>query len=291
LVALLRRGDRLWHHYADLVESRGSALAVLAGDYEDPAQLEAPALFNTAPPAVEDVDLDAIMREVEAWRSEGMRLLTVLDHDYPANLRTIHNRPPLLFVRGELTEADSESIAVVGTRRPSAEGLRVADEMASRIARAGYTVVSGLAEGIDTAAHEATLAQGGRTVAVIGTGLRRSYPQKNAALQRRLGDESAVVSQFWPDAPPTKTSFPMRNAVMSGFALATVVIEAGDTSGARTQARHALGHGRPVFLFASLLRHRWAREYAELPGTHVVEAADEVLDQVGRLTSVDALSV
>jgi DNA processing protein len=291
IVALLRRGDRLWHHYADLVESRGSALAVLDGDYEDPVQLEAPALFDADPDPVGDVDLDAVQREVEAWRSEGMRVVTVLDNDYPANLRTIHNRPPLLFVNGQLTESDDASIAVVGTRKPSADGLRSGAQMASRIADAGYTVVSGLAEGIDTAAHDAALARGGRTVAVIGTGLRRSYPAKNAPLQRRLGEESAVISQFWPDAPPTKRSFPMRNVVMSGFALATVVIEAGNTSGARTQARHALGHGRPVFLFAALLEHEWARQYAELPGTHVVETADQVLDRIERLTSVDALSV
>jgi DNA processing protein len=291
VIALLRRGDRHWHHYADLIERRGSALAVLAGDYEDPAQIDAPALFEADSSADEQVDVDPIIREVEAWRAEGMKVVTVLDDNYPANLRTIHNRPPILFVRGELAEGDDQSIAVVGTRRPSSEGVKVAEEMASGIAGAGYTVVSGLAEGIDTAAHEATLAKGGRTVAVIGTGLRRSYPPSNHGLQRRLGEEAAVVSQFWPDAPPTKVSFPMRNAVMSGFALATVVVEAGDKSGARTQARHALRHGRPVFLFASLLENRWARDYAELPGTHVVEAADQVLESIERLTSVDALSI
>jgi DNA processing protein len=291
VVALLRRGDRLWHHYADLIESRGSAVAVLQGDYEDPTQLEEPALFDTGPAVSRDVDLEPVIREVEEWQAEGMQVLTVLDDDYPANLRTIHNRPPLLFVRGKLTPSDDESIAIVGTRKPSAEGLHTAAEMAAGITDAGYTVVSGLAEGIDTAAHQATLDRGGRTIAVIGTGLRRFYPAKNADLQRRLVTESAVISQFWPDAPPTRRSFPMRNVVMSGFALATVVVEAGDTSGARTQARHALGHGRPVFLFASLLEHEWARRYAEMPGTHVVETADQVLDRIGQLTSVDALSV
>jgi DNA processing protein len=291
VVALLRRNDRRWHHYAELIEARGSAVAVLRGDYEDPVQLDAPPLFDASPPQAEDVDLDAIAEEVEAWRSEGMEVVTVLDSGYPANLRTIHNRPPLLFVLGALSTADDQSIAVVGTRKPSAEGLRVASQMAAVIADAGYTVVSGLADGIDTAAHQAALARGTRTVAVIGTGLRRSYPPKNAELQSRLGEEAAVVSQFWPDAPPTKVSFPMRNVVMSGFALATVVIEAGDTSGARTQARHALRHGRPVFLFATLLEHRWAQEYAELPGTYVVETPGQVLDLIERLTSVDALSV
>ncbi|MGI9097165.1 MAG: DNA-processing protein DprA [Solirubrobacteraceae bacterium] len=141
--------------------------------------------------------------------------------------------------------------------------------------------------GIDTAAHLAALESGGRTVAVIGTGLRRTYPATNVELQRRLARESAVLSQFWPDQPPTRRTFPMRNAVMSGFAQATVVVEASDTSGARMQARFALGHNRPVFLLRSLLEHEWAQEYAGLPGTTVVDTGAEVLDHLERLTTLD----
>ena len=138
------------------------------------------------------------------------------------------------------------------------------------------TVVSGLAEGIDTAAHTAAIAAGGRTVAVIGTGLRRAYQSVNAGLQDRIAREHLVLSQFWPDAGPTKTSFPMRNAVMSGYAAATVVIEAAWKSGARMQARLALEHGRPVFLHESLLQHDLAREY-QTRGAIVVTTADDVL--------------
>lgn len=291
VIALVRRGDRLWHHYADLVDSTGSALAILTGDYEEPGAPQSETLFTDAREDSSGVDaLPGIVEEVEAWRAEGMEIVTVLDDEYPANLRTIHNRPPFLFVAGRLTHSDENSIAVVGTRRSSAEGLRIAGEMASEIAERGYTVVSGLAEGIDTAAHLGALSQGGRTVAVIGTGLRRTYPQSNASLQRRLAEESAVLSQFWPDAPPTRSSFPMRNIVMSGLALATVVVEASDTSGARMQARYALEHGRPVFLFAALLQHAWGREYAGRPGTHVVESAGQVIEQIERLT-LDTLSV
>jgi DNA processing protein len=159
--------------------------------------------------------------------------------------------------------------------------------MARALANGGYAVVSGLAEGIDTAAHEATLKAGGRTIAVIGTGLRRAYPPSNAELQRRLGEESAVISQFFPSGPPTKKTFPMRNAVMSGLALATVVIEASDVSGARMQARLALDHGRPVFLLRSLLEHEWAREYAGRSGTYVVDDADEVMTHLERIWSAD----
>ena len=286
LIALLRRGDRVWHHYAELAEARGSALAVL--DEPDPDEVATPKLFPDDKP--EPVDLEPIVAEIELWESEGMSVISVLDEAYPANLRTIHNRPPLLFVRGALTAEDERSVAVVGTRRASEHGLAHARAIAAGLVDARYTVVSGLAEGIDSAAHLAALDAGGRTVAVIGTGLRRAYPAKNAELQERIAGEAAVVSQFWPDAPPTKTSFPMRNVVMSGLARATVVVEASHTSGARMQARFALEHGRPVFLLESLLDHQWAQDYAERPGTYVVRTASDVVEHVERLVSLDALT-
>jgi DNA processing protein len=287
LIALLRRGGRAWHHYADVVEAAGSAVAVLRGDAPE-AEPEPLTLFE-ATASSDEPDLEAIVAEVESWQREGMRILTVLDDEYPANLRSVHNRPPLVFVRGDLRPDDAKSIAVVGTRRASSEGLRQAGVVAGDLAEAGFTVASGLADGIDSAAHQAALDRGLRTVAVIGTGLRRAYPAKNAALQERIATEAAVVSQFWPDARPTKTSFPMRNVVMSGLALGTVVIEASRTSGARMQARFALEHGRPVFLLESVLQHEWARECAERPGAHVIGRADEVIERVERLISLDTL--
>jgi len=194
-----------------------------------------------------------------------MKVLTVLGRRYPDNLRTIHDRPPILFVRGELIPGDARSIAIVGTRRPTQQGVETAQSIVRDVASTGYAIVSGLAQGIDTAAHVTTLESGGRTVAVIGTGLRRSYPATNADLQSRLARESAVISQFWPDQPPTQKTFPMRNVVMSGFAVATVVVEASDTSGARMQARFALGHGRAVCLQRRVLGHDCAQHYAQVP--------------------------
>lgn len=290
VIALLRRGDRPWHHYAQLIEAAGSALAILEGRYEDPDEPEPLTLFPADEPAAE-ADLASIAREIEAWEAEGMTLVTVLDDEYPANLRSIHNRPPLLFVRGRLAPEDERSVAVVGTRQPSSAGLEAARSMADGLASAAYTVVSGLAEGIDAEAHRTVLERGGRTVAIIGTGLRLTYPAKHADLQRRIAEAGAVVSQFWPDSPPTHTSFPMRNIVMSGFALATVVIEASAVSGAKMQARFALEHGRRVFLYRSLLQHQWARDYAARPGTSVIDTADEVVEQIERLVVVDALSL
>ncbi|MFI1192506.1 DNA-processing protein DprA [Micromonospora sp. NPDC020750] len=172
--------------------------------------------------------------------------------------------------------------------------MAIARSVATSLAVRGVTVVSGLAKGIDTAAHQAALAAGGRTVAVIGTGIRRHYPAVNRALQEHIAEVGLVISQFWPDAAPTKQSFPMRNAVMSGYAAATVVVEAGERSGARIQARLALQHGRPVVLTSQVMRHDWARSFADRPGVHVahgtaelVEAIDAILDRMPAATELE----
>lgn len=275
VVALLRRGNRSWPELTDQIESVGSAREVLESGLDVSGQ---GALFEAGP----DVDLEAVLAEIAAWEREGMRLVTILDKDYPLYLRLVHQRPPFLFLRGTSLEEDLR-VAVVGTRTPTPEGIAHARAIAGGLAERGVTVVSGLAAGIDTAAHGTALAVGGRSVAVIGTGLRRTYPAQNARLQQEIAERGLVMSQFWPDAPPTKTSFPMRNAVMSGYSLATVVVEAAYRSGARMQARLALEHGRRVFLMRSLMTHEWAREYARRPNTTVIDGPDDVFRQLGSL--------
>jgi DNA processing protein len=276
LVALLRTGRRPGNEYAELVEEAGSALAVLEDETQE-------SLFPIA-------DLAAAAEEIAAWRRSGIQLLTVLEEAYPDNLRAVHDRPPLIFLAGRLQPEDASAIAVIGARKASPDGLQAAREIAAHLAGAGFTVASGLAAGIDTAAHTAALGSGGRTIAVIGTGLNRAYPPQNERLQKRIASEHALISRFWPDAPPTKASFPMRNAVMSGLSLATVVVEATHTSGARLQARVALAHGRPVFLRRSLLAQGWARDCAARPGAHVFQRPDEITAVIARLTSSGALT-
>ncbi|HEY5319034.1 MAG TPA: DNA-processing protein DprA [Solirubrobacteraceae bacterium] len=282
LIALLRAGRRPWPECATLVEEAGSAVAVL----ERERAAEPPTLFGEDRPAGE---LERIAAEIEGWEAEGMRLHTVLDAGYPENLHAVHDRPPFVFVTGTLAPADGRAIAVVGARVASPHGVRAAGEIAEHLVDHGYTVVSGLATGIDHAAHTAALARGGRTLAVIGTGLRRSYPPQHMELQHRIAAQCALVSQFWPDAPPSRRSFPMRNAVMSGLSLATVVVEASVTSGSRIQARLALEHGRPVFLLESLLEQDWAREFAARPGARVIRSPVEITTFIERLTSPGAL--
>jgi DNA processing protein len=278
LVVLLRTGKRPWQQYAELVDESGSAIAVLEEERGGQGTLFA-----------DGDDVAAAAEHVARWREQGMRLLTVLDPGYPENLRGVHDRPPLIFVSGQLDRSDSRSIAVVGTRMATPNGSAIARRIAEHLVDNGYTVVSGLAAGIDTAAHTATLEHRGRTVAVIGTGLRRAYPPQNAALQQAIVSAGAVVSQFWPDAPPSRRSFPMRNAVMSGLTLASVVVEASGTSGSRMQARLALQHGRPVFLVDSLLEQDWAREFATRPGTYVVSGPEEITAVIERLSPATAL--
>jgi DNA processing protein len=221
----------------------------------------------------------------------GAKLVTVLDREiYPANLRVVPSPPPFLFYRGELRREDARSVAVVGTRGASEEGRRRARKLSERLSAEGVTVVSGLAKGIDTEAHTATLGAGGRTIAVIGTGICRTYPKENADLCEQVAVSGAVVSQFWPDAPPTRYSFPMRNAVMSGITQGTAVIEASATSGAKMQARIALEQGKRVFLMASLVtREEWARRYLER-GAIEVQSAEDVIGMLRTPEQVRELS-
>ena len=227
-------------------------------------------------PATERVEA-----ELQAAEKAGARLVTVLDADYPANLRLVHDLPPFLFVRGTLTEADSRSVAVVGTRKASDDGLKRAARMARGLAERDVTVASGLARGIDTQAHTAALDAGGRTVAVVGTGITRCYPAETADLAERIVEHGAVISQFWPTRPPGRDTFPRRNRVTSGISQGTVVIEASRTSGAKLQARLAHEHGKRVWLLRSLVTGQdWARRMVDEGRAVEVGTTGEVIDML-----------
>jgi DNA processing protein len=178
----------------------------------------------------------------------GISTLTLLDADYPANLRQVADPPPVLFVRGHVTEHDTRAVALVGTRRATTYGRAVADRLGRELAAAGVTVVSGLAKGVDTVAHHAAIQAGGRTIAVLGNGLDQVYPAENAGLTRQIvdQDQGAVVSEFAPGIPPDAVNFPRRNRIISGLSLATVIVEAGEKSGALITADFALEQGRDV---------------------------------------------
>ncbi|CAN5751989.1 hypothetical protein BH18ACT7_BH18ACT7_25690 [soil metagenome] len=270
LVALLRtRPDGLkWPHITAEVDARSSALALWR-------ELHPEDLFGEDTPALAEA-----CENIAKWRAADLGFLTFLDDDYPAQLREIHDLPPVLFHRGTLVDSET-GMSVVGSRNASPRGLDIARSVAAGLVDRGITVVSGLAKGIDTAAHTAALDAGGRAVAVIGTGINRYYPTENRELQDRIAADGLVLSQFWPDAPPTKHSFPMRNAVMSGYGRATIVVEAGEHSGARIQARQAIAHGRPVILTDLVVKaNEWSTDLIGQPGVHVASNTTEIMSTV-----------
>jgi DNA processing protein len=274
VLALMTRGSAPWVRLAGAIEEEGSAVRLLEREDADGKLFEVEG---------ERITLEQMEEYIDRLQAEEITVATVLDRTYPVNLRMVHDRPPALFIRGELDEGDEHSVAVVGTRKASAKGLDQARAVVLALLERDYVIVSGLAAGIDSAAHHAALDAGRRTVGVIGTGLRHAYPRANAALQAQLATTSAVISQFWPGQEPRRWTFPQRNAVMSGFSRATVVIEAAETSGARIQARFAREHGRPVFLFESLLEHAWARQAVDQPGVYVVEDSQQIGEHLERL--------
>jgi DNA processing protein len=283
VLALVKNTTGQWHGTADVIEAARSALRLVRGEWTgfEPDEARSSALGE----GIDETDLDAFEMMIEQYEAKGIRLLTVLDAEYPRNLRLVYNRPPFLWVRGTLSPADERSIAVVGTRSASPEGLEQARLLADQLARRDVTVLSGLALGIDGAAHEGALRAGGRTLAVLGTGINTVYPAAHTELAQRIVETGgALVSQFWPDAPPTRWSFPMRNVVMSGMAVGTVVVEASKTSGAKMQARLALDHGKRLFLVDTLVtREEWAQRYARHPAATVIASVDDVVDVLAAL--------
>ncbi len=185
--------------------------------------------------------------EVERAGENGIRIVGHTSEDYPAALRHIPDPPLVLYVKGELREQDAVALAFVGSRRASIYGLRSAGSLAGQAARAGFTIVSGLARGIDQAAHEAALTAGGRTIGVVGSGLLDLYPAEAGELVMRICESGAVVSEFPLTFPPFKENFPRRNRIISGLSLGVVVVEAARRSGSLITARHAGEQGREVF--------------------------------------------
>ncbi len=261
-----------------LVDAFGSASAVLEADRE--------ALRAT--PGVGRAQVAAILnqretlkweREIEQAQALGLSLVTPLDEDYPERLKTIHDPPLALYVSGRLTGRDRHALAVVGTRRPSHYGRDCTERFAVAFSRMGYTVVSGLAEGVDTVAHMAVLKAGGRTVGVLGGGFRHFFPESNRGLAESMAEKGAVISELPLDRQPDRTTFPMRNRIVSGMAAGVLVVEAGENSGALITARMACEQGRPVFAVPGRIDsapsagcHRLIRE-----GAALVRSPDDVV--------------
>lgn len=233
---------------------------------------------------------DNAIADVDAWLTAGEQPLSWLDADYPQQLRDVHDFPHVVFVRGALVPRD-RGVCIVGSRDAGPASIEAAQHMAQLIVDAGWTVVSGLAKGIDTAAHTEALRHGGRTVAVIGNGIDRTYPAENRQLQSAIEDRGMVLSQFWPGTSPTKFSFPMRNAVMSAYANATIIVSAKEDSGTRHQAKQAAAHGRPLVVSRSVYEHTtWGRALVDDPSV-LARVAYNVEESVSHALEAATLGV
>jgi DNA processing protein len=216
------------------------------------------------------------LAQVQVWNDLGLQWLTVLDETFPARLLEIRETPPFFFYEGSFHDSD-EGMSIVGSRSASDWALEFASEAAYHLVDQGLTVISGLAAGIDTAAHRAALDAGGRTVAFLGTGVDQNYPPANRSLQREIARRGLLLSQFYPHSPPTKKSFPIRNVAMSGYGLATIVVEAKEFSGTRIQARVAGQHGRPVILTKKVTdTTSWGRAISDRPNVYTVSSINDL---------------
>lgn len=227
----------------------GSARAVLSEPVSRLVRVEGVGRKTAAAVRTADVGAAEVDRQFERAEAVGARLVALGEAEYPARLREIYDPPPFLWVRGRLAEADDRAVAVVGTRKASDTGRRVAEHFGAGLAEAGVTVVSGLAYGVDVAAHRAALDAGGRTVAVLGSGVDRIYPSRHGPVVRRILEEDAgaVVSEFPLGTSPDASNFPRRNRIVSGMSVATLVAEARETGGALLTAAMALEQNRDVF--------------------------------------------
>lgn len=221
-------------------------------------------------------------RELERCRAQGVRVLAPGEPGFPEALASAADAPLLLYVRGALEARDGQAAAIVGTRRPSGYGLRMARELAGRVARAGVTVVSGLARGIDAEAHRAALDAGGRTIAVQGCGLGQIYPPEHAALAVRISNSGAVLSELPLSEKPRPEHFPRRNRLISGLAWITVCVEASPTSGAITTCDWALEQGRSVGAVPGPAASAGSRGPHMLlrQGAKLVEDAADILEEI-----------
>ena len=232
------------------------------------------------------LDLEDELRRV---RRSGNRALTWEDADYPALLRQIHDPPPVLYIQGELAPEDAWAVAVVGTRNASAYGKEAAKVLAGDLARSGVTIVSGLARGIDAQAHRAALDAGGRTIAVLGSGLDVIYPWEHRRLAAEIAQHGALVSEYGLGVKPEAANFPPRNRIISGLSRGVLVVEAGERSGALITANFAADQDRDVFAVPGSIFQRGSQGTNKLirDGAQPVLSAADLLESLN-LTSVAA---
>ncbi|MDO8885370.1 DNA-processing protein DprA [Candidatus Oleimmundimicrobium sp.] len=227
-----------------------------------------------------EVDLDFWWQK---YKNLGIDILTIFDKDYPALLKEIHSPPPVLFFKGNLIKSYSQAVAVVGSRRASAYGRAFAEELASNLSEMGITVVSGVARGIDSAAHRGALRGKGSTIGVLGCGLDVVYPSENKLIYEAISKQGSLISEYRIKTKPLKWNFPARNRIISGLTRGIVVVEASEKSGALITADFALEQGREVFAVPGNPKNNLARGPHKLlkSGACLIESAEDIVEALG----------
>jgi len=235
--------------------------------------------------------LKRVEMELEKAASLGVKVWVEGDPGFPAVFKPMYDPPFVLWVKGELRPSDEKGLAVVGCRKPSAYGKAAAFQLAEQIASYGYTVLSGLARGIDSAAHEGALAAPhGRTVAFLGSGLNEIYPPENRSLAAKIAARGAVISEYPLDARPLALHFPQRNRLISGASRGVLVVEAGEGSGSLITVDHALDQGKTVFAVPGPIHHAQSEGTNELirQGAKLIVRAEDILLELGELVPESA---
>ena len=224
-------------------------------------------------------------QEIKRANAQGAWLVNMADERYPAALRTINDPPPVLYVKGSLQRCDGLAVAIVGSRRASLYGQEQAGRFAHLLASSGFTIVSGMARGVDTAAHRGALSAAGRTLAIQGCGLSKVFPSENRKLFEKIPESGACISELALDADPKPENFPARNRIIAGLSLATLVIEASERSGAMITARLALDYNRDVMAVPGKIdsplnsgSHKLIKQ-----GARLVDCIDDVMDALGQI--------
>jgi DNA processing protein len=267
-----------------LLERFGSARAVLAAAPSELREVHGvgPKLLHKIAEAIEHSDVQAEMR---LCCEHGIDILVEAHAAYPRMLREIYDPPGVLFVRGAMKPADALAVGIVGTRHATHYGQRQAERLAFGLAQAGLTIVSGLARGIDAAAHRGAIAAGGRTLAVLASGVMNIYPPEHDALAVEVAAHGALLSESPPHSEPLPGTFPQRNRLISGLSLGIIVVEAAERSGALITARHAMEQGREVFAVPGNVDSHASRGCHQLirDGAKLVESVDDILEELGPL--------
>ncbi len=275
--------------YQRLLERFGSCERIFSAGVEELAQVHGMGA-KTAAAFVRSRDEADVDGELAAAERVGVRVVTYLDDEYPRGLNALPNPPLVLYVRGEVLPKDILSVAIVGSRRCTQYGLSQAQRLAAGLATVGATVMSGLARGIDAAAHWAAIRAQGRTIAVVGNGLGKTYPPEHRELADAIADSGAVVSELPIATPPSRTNFPPRNRIISAMSLGVVVVEAARRSGAMITAKWANEQGKEVFAVPGPVDSPTSRGPHHLirQGAKLVESCPDILEELGPLAPAAA---